>query len=99
MSSAVSIEKGSACALCGAKRPLTFHHLIPRKLHRRDYFRKNFSRRELAAGVDICRLCHDALHDRYDEMTLGRKLNSLEALRSDDALRDHFAWAARQKKV
>lgn len=99
MSSAVSIQKSNACALCGAERPLSFHHLIPRKLHRRDFFRKNFSRLELAAGIDLCRLCHDAVHDRFDEMTLGRKLNSLEALRAEASLREHVAWAARQKKI
>lgn len=80
-------------------RPLTFHHLIPKKLHRRDYFRKKFSRMELSRGIDICRFCHDGIHDRYDEMTLGKKLNSLEALRGDAALRNHIAWAARQKKT
>jgi 5-methylcytosine-specific restriction endonuclease McrA len=87
------------CALCGATRPLTFHHLIPRKLHRRDYFRKNFSRRELARGIDICRYCHNGIHDRYDEMTLGKNFSTLDALRSDEALREHFVWAGRQKKI
>lgn len=78
---------------------MTFHHLIPKKLHRRAYFQKNYNRHELARGIDICRLCHDGIHDRYDEMTLGKTLNSLEMLRADEPLREHIAWAARQKKT
>lgn len=93
------MSTANACALCGCVRPLTFHHLVPKKLHRRAFFQKNVSRAERSAGIDICRICHDGIHDRYDEMTLGRKLNSLDALRRDDALQRHFAWAARQKKT
>jgi hypothetical protein len=35
------------CELCGREAPLTFHHLVPRKMHRRTYFRKHYSREEL----------------------------------------------------
>lgn len=99
MADVALIDDRTGCALCGSNRPLTFHHLIPKKLHRRDFFRKNYSRTELSRGIDVCRLCHDGIHDRYDEITLGKKLNTLEALRSDDTLRPHIAWAARQKKT
>jgi len=91
-------EKFGFCRLCGSERSLTFHHLIPRKLHRRVFFRNRYSRAELNRGIDICRLCHNGIHDRFDEMTLGKQFNSLERLRGDEALARHFAWASRQKK-
>ncbi len=84
--------------MCGRVGALTFHHLIPRKLHRRMFFRKNFSREQLNNGLDICRPCHDGIHDHYDEMTLARRLNSLEALRNDPEIRKHITWAAKQKR-
>lgn len=88
-----------ACALCGRETALTFHHLVPKKLHRRAYFQKNFTRAELSRGIAICRLCHDGIHDRFDEMTLARNYSTPEQLREDAGLRRHFAWASRQKKT
>lgn len=85
------------CVLCQRHVPLTFHHLIPRKLHRRTRFRRDFAREVLAAGIAICRLCHDGIHDLYDETTLGLRFNTLEALLADEPVMRHVAWAARQR--
>jgi hypothetical protein len=90
-------EKTGPCELCGGHRPLTFHHLIPRKLHRRVHFQKHFTRAELSRGLAICQLCHKHIHAQHDEMTLARSFSSLEALRQDTALGKHIAWAGRQK--
>jgi hypothetical protein len=86
------------CALCGRRAELTFHHLIPKKVHRRAFFRKNFSRAQLAAGEDLCRLCHRGVHKLYDEMTLATRFGSMEALRGDPAIARHAAWARKQKR-
>ena len=87
------------CALCERELPLTFHHLIPRKAHRRPRFRKRMNRDTLALGVMICRLCHRGIHRRYDELHLANHLNTVEALASDPDLARHFAWVARQKAL
>ncbi len=91
--------KSGICELCGRDTSLTLHHLIPRKLHRRNFFRKYYTRDELQRGVRVCRLCHNGIHRLYDEMTLGKKLNSLEKLRADTAIARHVAWVARQKSI
>lgn len=91
-------EKHGVCPLCGRESRLTFHHLIPRKLHRRTRFKKNYSKETLHRGVEICRLCHGGIHDVYDEMTLGKHFSSLKALREDASLRRHFDWVAKQKQ-
>jgi hypothetical protein len=67
-------------------------------VHRRPFFRKTFSRDDLAAGIDLCRLCHNGVHRLHDEMTLAKRLNSLEALRADPAVARHTNWVRRQKK-
>lgn len=89
--------KFGICAFCGREVPLTFHHLIPRKLHRRAYFKKNFEKSELRQGVNICRQCHNGIHDLYDEMTLFQKFSDPESLMQDPALKRHFAWARKVK--
>lgn len=85
------------CQFCRRQTALTFHHLIPRKVHRRTWFRKHLDRETLNQGVWICRLCHAGIHKRFDEMTLARTFNSAEALLEDEDLRRHFEWVAKQK--
>ena len=87
------------CPCCGRRLPLTFHHLIPRKLHRRRHFRKHYSSRVLARGVYVCRDCHDAIHRTYSEMELARDFATVSALLEDAALRKHFDWLARQRRA
>lgn len=89
--------RSGACPFCRRELPLTFHHLIPKKLHRRARFRKHYSREQLSLGIDVCRQCHDGIHDRYDEMTLFRDFSTPEALASDPELARYFDWVSRQK--
>lgn len=87
------------CALCGRDVNLTFHHLIPKKLHRRPRFRKGYSREALQAGIWVCRPCHSGLHRLYDEMALGTRLNTLSRLLDDDAVQRHVNWVSRQRRA
>ena len=89
--------KSGECLCCGRFTLLTFHHLIPKKLHRRAFFRKNFDKEALNSGLNICRLCHDGIHDLYDEMQLAKNYPSAQALLADEALQKHFAWVAKKK--
>ncbi len=86
------------CALCGRSGKMTFHHLIPRKVHRRMHFKKKYTRSQLARGIEVCRLCHDGIHDLYDEMTLARRFRTRAQLNADPRIRKHAAWARKQKR-
>lgn len=97
MSTADTYRNNGNCELCHRKVALTLHHLIPRKLHRRNFFKKNYTRQQLQCGIKICRVCHSGIHRLYDEMTLGKKLNTLELLKADVAVSRHVAWVAKQK--
>lgn len=90
-----SAEKAQ-CRLCKRMTHLTFHHLIPRKMHRRTYFKKHYSRETLNDGIDLCHQCHSGIHKLYDEMQLARVFNTVEALLDDPAVSRHVAWVARQ---
>ncbi|RZM76119.1 hypothetical protein [Leptolyngbya iicbica] len=85
------------CPLCGRSLKLTFHHLIPKKLHRRTRFKKAYSKAELNQGVWICRLCHDGIHDHYDEMALAKHFPTLESIKTDPKIQRHAEWVAKQK--
>ena len=71
-----------ACPLCQRQVALTFHHLIPKKMHRRTYFKKNYKRAQLHEGIMICRLCHDGLHDLYVASQLNRLLRRCRSSQS-----------------
>ena len=62
---------------------LTFHHLIPIKVHSSAYFRKNYSREDLEQGVDLCWLFHRGIHRLFEQMTLAREFSSLDALQAN----------------
>jgi len=85
------------CELCRRQSSLTAHHLIPRKLHRRNYFRKNHSKDELQHTMLVCRDCHSGLHKLYDEMHLGKWLNTPEKLSRDPLVKKHVDWVSRQR--
>lgn len=90
-------DQPTRCALCQRQCALTYHHLIPRKLHRRTFFKKHVAKVQLQAGIHICRPCHSGLHKLYDEQHLGKNLNTLQALQEDPAIARHVAWVAKQK--
>jgi len=66
-------------------------------VHRRTYFKKNFTKQELNTGIDICRQCHRAIHQSYTEMELAKQLNSLDKIKQNHLLNKHFAWIAKQR--
>lgn len=90
-------EQQGICTCCGRNTMLTFHHLIPRKLHRRTAFKKRYTRDELNQGIAVCRACHSGIHDLYTEMQLAKAFTHLNQLLADPALQLHFAWVAKQK--
>jgi hypothetical protein len=90
-------ESDGRCALCGRTRPLTYHHLIPRKCHTKKWFKKRFSRAEMREqGVDLCAHCHRHIHTLFMEKELGRQLNTLEALRADEQIGRFVSWVRRR---
>ena len=86
------------CTCCRRRVPLTFHHLIPKKVHRRAHFKRHFKKADLQQGILVCRLCHRGIHREYDEMTLARQFNTLSALMADETLSRHFEWVSKQRE-
>ena len=86
------------CELCGRDQPLTFHHLIPRKVHGKRRFLRRYSKAEMKnRGLYLCRPCHAGLHDLIGEKELGERFNTREDLLAHEGVARHVAWVARQK--
>lgn len=86
------------CLFCNRRLSLTFHHLIPRKVHRRTRFKKHYPRATLQQGILVCRDCHRGIHRRFSEMELAKTYNTPEKLQADAELSRHFLWVSKQKK-
>lgn len=98
MQARTTVTEQKRCELCQRAVMLTFHHLIPRKVHSRKRFQKQFDRTQLNQGVMLCKLCHRGIHKLYDEMTLATQFNKLEKLESDHKLQKHIRWVKKQKE-
>lgn len=88
------------CALCGrrTKRGTNEHHLIPRTCHSNKWFKKNFTRQQMNAKINLCRDCHRAIHDLVpDEKELGRHYNTTEKLLAHPEIGKFVAWVRKQK--
>lgn len=71
------------CELCGRENVCTFHHLIPRTNHKNKWFKKNFSREEMAKGIYVCKYdCHREIHNLIFEKELGKSYNTLKKLKA-----------------
>lgn len=81
------------CALCERDRPLTFHHFIPRRCHSNKWFKKNFTREQMNAGIDVCRDCHAAIHKFIpDHKQLARQYSTRDSLLTHEQLATFVAW-------
>jgi hypothetical protein len=78
-------EEVPTCALCGRPMPEgarpTRHHLTPKL--------KGGGK---APTVLLHRICHNAIHARFSEAELARRLNSVESLRADPEIARFLAW-------
>ena len=81
------------CELCQCEEASSFHHFIPRTLHSNKWFKKRFTREQMAAGIEVCGMCHKAIHRLVsDAKQLGREHNSLEGLLAHPQLTKYVQW-------
>jgi hypothetical protein len=91
-------ETEGHCEFCGREKPLTKHHLIPRAVHRKTRYVKEHGKEEMRErGLELCKLCHDGIHDLFSERELADSYNTKESLLSDERVRRHIRWVRKQK--
>lgn len=93
------MPKSKTCELCERERTTTFHHLVPKKTHRRSKVKKLHTKEYMTSvGVDLCHDCHKYVHKLYDHMTLALEYYTLELLKSSEELMKFVDWVKKQTK-
>ena len=86
------------CELCNRTKPLSSHHLIPVTLHGNKWFKKNFNTMDMKTRkAMVCEDCSRYIHDTYSPKELGRKLNTVEALRNDEKIAKFIKFVRKKK--
>ena len=88
----------NACELClRSGLPLTKHHLIPRKRHRRRSAQVRFEREEMKTRIAmLCRPCHSTVHAHLSEQELEDAYNTVETLAAHPEIAKFAAWVSKQ---
>lgn len=73
------------CALC--ERPIP-----PRARQSRHHLTPKLKGGRLGETVLLHQICHSAIHARYSEAEIARRLSEIEALRADPAIARFLAW-------
>ena len=84
------------CELCNRERELTFHHLIPRTLHKNKWFKKNFTKEDMNSGINVCQDCHSSIHKFINEKDLGKNYNTKELLLSHEQVLKFVKWISKR---
>ena len=91
-------EEDNNCELCERTRELTFHHLVPRSMHKRKWVQRSFSAEQRQEGLMLCRDCHSAIHRFFDCAELARNRYSKEKLLEHDDFLAFVLWIRKQRK-
>lgn len=91
--------KPDCCETCGRSIELSFHHLIPKKVHNKPTIQKLHAEKSLDHyGIWMCKDCHKKIHRLYDHKTLAEEYYTLKRLKSSAEFRKFIAWVRKQKK-
>lgn len=82
------------CELCHHDDLCNEHHLIPRKCHKKKWFRKMFSIQEMKTRIAmLCKSCHKEIHTLIpNEVEMGKRYNTLEKLMEHPLVRKYVLW-------
>ena len=87
------------CALCERERPLTFHHLIPKKVHKRSQVMKQYSKEEmLTRGINLCSDCHATIHRHIDHLDLALHYQTVDTFLAHPEISKFVKWVKKQDK-
>ena len=88
------------CCLCWRNNlTLTFHHLIPKKMHDKKYVKKRHPNIEFNRyGIYVCRSCHKLIHKKISHKELALNYYSKELLLENDIISKAVLFNSNQNK-
>ena len=88
------------CELCEADLAFNEHHLIPRHCHRKNWWKRSFTKVQMQRTILVCKMCHDTIHRLVpDEKELGRHFYTIEKLRSHPAIAKYVEWKGQRRRA
>src|SRR5690606_29581839 len=92
-------QKSDNCELCEREMELTFHHLIPRKMHDRQVIKKQFDKFYLIDyGCWVCEDCHRQIHRIFNHIELAQTYNTIEKIKAHVEVNKFLLWVSKQSK-
>ena len=89
-------KKASRCEICGRDWvPLTYHHLIPRQMHKKAVKRGWHEEWRLQSVAWLCRACHSFVHGLASNEELAREWWSVERLKGREDVGRWARWVGR----
>ena len=94
-------KKKDKCELCGRQdTDQTFHHLVPKKLHRKTKVVKSFVNIDLNThGIMVCSPCHKMIHKKIDHYELATQYYTLEKLKSHEGIAKFISFQQKSHKT
>lgn len=88
------------CELCGrSDLKLTFHHLVPRKMHGKKYITKLHPEIDLNTyGIMVCIPCHKMIHKKISHRDLALIYFSKELLLEHEEIKKFIEFQSKQTK-
>ncbi len=92
-------EKPNTCSLCKREVELSFHHLVPKKMHDKRWVVQKHADKELIHyGIWVCEDCHKKIHRLFDHQTLAEHYFTKDTLLQHEKLRKFVNWVSKQRK-
>lgn len=93
---ALVASRPEGCEICQREHlPLTYHHLIPRRMHVKAVKRDWHKNWELNKVAWLCRACHSFVHKIASNEELAKELYSVELLTEREDVQKWAAWVGR----
>ena len=86
------------CEICEREKETTFHHLIPKTLHGKKWYKKKYTQKYMKEhGINTCKDCHKTIHVFWDEKTLGKDFNTKEKILNEEKIQKHIKYVRKLK--
>ncbi len=94
------MDNAIVCELCECEEEeLTKHHLIPKKLHRKNWVKKIYTTDQLHQTISLCKNCHQEIHRFIPHNDMGKTFNTLSSLLSHPQVSKYVKWRKKKLKI
>jgi len=91
--------KPNECQACKRELELTFHHLVPKKMHDKPPVIKQHDGVDFDHyGIWLCSDCHKKIHRTFSHKELAESYYTLDSLLQNEDFLKFVTWVSKQRK-